>query len=230
MRKALWILSALPTIITAIVLQFMPDKIPAHYGISGEIDRWGSKFEYIIFPLVIIAVSILWEIIFSVFNKKAQNVPEDKQRTETVNNIKVMKITAVATTAVFGITHCFFLYKAYSEAGSGIAYLDLDGIKITCFLMGILFIVAGNYVPKTKLNGAIGLRISYSMYNDVTWSKSNLFGGLLLVISGVLTIFCSAIFNSTAALILMLVFLIVSVVVMILYAKKIYEEEKRKTE
>ena len=50
MRKALWILSALPIIITAIVLQFMPDKIPAHYGISGEIDRWGSKFEYIIFP------------------------------------------------------------------------------------------------------------------------------------------------------------------------------------
>ena len=45
MRKALWILTALPIIATAFVLQFMPDRIPAHYDFSGEIDRWGSKYE-----------------------------------------------------------------------------------------------------------------------------------------------------------------------------------------
>ena len=228
MKKALWILTALPIIATAFALQFMPDRIPAHYDFSGEIDRWGSKYELIVFPLVIIAISISWEVIFSIYNKKAQNASEDKQRAEMLNNIKVMKITAVATTALFVALHCFFLYKAYSEADSGLANLDIDGIKVTCFLLGIQFIILGNFIPKTKLNGAIGLRISYSMYNDVTWSKSNRFGGLALMISGVLTVVCSAIFSSAISLVLMLTFLTVSIIVMILYAKKVYEEEKRK--
>lgn len=208
----------------------MPDTIPMHYNASGEIDRWGSKYECIIFPLVIIAISVLWEIIFSVYNKKAGNASDDKQRAEVVNNIKVMKIIAVSTSVMFGITQCFFLFKAYFEADSGIAYPELDAIKVTCFLLGIMFIVLGNFIPKTKLNGAIGLRITYSMYNDVTWSKSNCFGGIALMISGVLTVISSAFFNSAAALVLMLSYLLISIIVMILYAKKVYEEEKKKTE
>ena len=33
-------------------------------------------------------------------------------------------------------------------------------------------------MPKTKKNGTIGVRISWSMYNDVTWAKSNYFGAI----------------------------------------------------
>ena len=95
MRKALWILTALPIIATAFVLQFMPDRIPAHYDFSGEIDRWGSKYELIVFPLVIIAISISWEVIFSIYNKKAQNASEDKQRAEILNNIRASLKTPV---------------------------------------------------------------------------------------------------------------------------------------
>ncbi|MGN0687321.1 MAG: DUF1648 domain-containing protein [Oscillospiraceae bacterium] len=230
MRKALWILSALPIIITAFALQFMPDKVPLHYNISGEIDRWGSKYEQIIFPLIIIGASILWEVIICFFNKKAQNASEDKQRAEAVNNIKVIKTAAVATTAVLFIMQCVFLYNAYTSAGSDIAYLEIDSMKITCLLLGIMFIVLGNILPKTKLNGAIGLRISYSMYNDVTWSKSNRFGGLVLIVAGVLTMICSVIFDAAVVIILMLVFIIAATIVMVMYAKKVYDIEKKREE
>ena len=81
--------------------------------------------------------------------------------------------------------------------------------------MGILFIFLGNVLPKTKLNGTIGLRCTYSMYNDVTWSKSNRFGGFALVIVGVLTVITSLIFNGVISMILMMAYLIASIIIKI---------------
>lgn len=43
----------LPLSVVLVSLQFLPDQIPAHYGISGEVDRWGSKYEILIFHLTI---------------------------------------------------------------------------------------------------------------------------------------------------------------------------------
>ena len=118
------------------------------------------------------------------------------------------------------------LYKACSTTELSVANAELDSIKITCILMGILFVFLGNVLPKTKLNSTIGLRCTYSMYNDVTRSKSNRFGGFALVIVGVLTVITSLIFNGVISMILMMILLIASVTIMIMYAKKIYDREK----
>ncbi len=228
MRKVLWVLAILPLAVTACVFQFMPDKIPAHYNFAGEIDRWGSKYESFIFPIVVIAMAIFWEAICSWYRKKATGEENEKQSAEIKNNIKVIGITAVCVTILFNILHYISLYKACTTTELSVLNVEIDSIKITCILMGILFVFLGNVIPKTKLNGTIGLRVTYSMYNDVTWSKSNRFGGLALVIVGVLTVITSLIFNGVISMILMMVYLIASIIIMISYAKKVYEEEKSK--
>ena len=225
MRKFLWILSILPLGVTACLFQFLPDKIPAHYNFAGEIDRWGSKYESFIYPICIIAIAIFWECLCSYYRKKTKTIEDDKQRAEAANNAKVIGITAISTAVLFNILHYISLYKACTITELSVANVEIDSIKITCILMGILFIFLGNVIPKTKLNGTIGLRCTYSMYNDVTWSKSNRFGGFALVIVGIIT---SLIFNGVISMILMMVYLIASVTVMIMYAKKIYDREKGK--
>lgn len=228
MRKALWILATLPLAVTACVFQFLPDKIPAHYNFAGEIDRWGSKYESFIYPICIIALAIFWECLCSYYRKKSKSVEDEKQRAEAANNAKVIGITAISTAVLFNILHYISLYKACTTTELSVANVEIDSIKITCILMGILFIFLGNVLPKTKLNGTIGLRCTYSMYNDVTWSKSNRFGGFAHVIVGVITVITSLIFNGVISMILMMIFLIASIIVMISYAKKVYEEEKVK--
>ena len=228
MRKVLWVLAILPLAVTACVFQFLPDKIPAHYNFAGEIDRWGSKYESFIYPICIIALAIFWECLCSYYRKKSKSVEDEKQRAEAANNAKVIGITAISTAVLFNILHYISLYKACTSSTLSVANVELDSIKITCILMGILFIFLGNVLPKTKLNGTIGLRCTYSMYNDVTWSKSNRFGGFALVIVGVLTVITSLIFNGVISMILMMIFLIASIIIMISYAKKVYEEEKVK--
>ncbi len=46
------VLIALGFVGTAVFLMVAPDLIPAHYNVAGEVDRMGSKFEYILFPVI----------------------------------------------------------------------------------------------------------------------------------------------------------------------------------
>lgn len=53
-KKLFYTLMFLPLIVSMIALIFLPDLIPVHYNIKNEIDRWGSKYEILIIPIIII--------------------------------------------------------------------------------------------------------------------------------------------------------------------------------
>lgn len=61
-NKILWLISAVPLIVTGIVLKSFPDKVPMHYDVSGNIDRWGSKNEQFIFPVFILCMTLFADI------------------------------------------------------------------------------------------------------------------------------------------------------------------------
>src|SRR5690625_1255473 len=39
------------------VWQSLPSEVPAHYNALGEVDRWGSKWEMLILPII---ATVLW--------------------------------------------------------------------------------------------------------------------------------------------------------------------------
>ena len=39
-------------IYTIVIWNQLPDQVPAHYNGAGEVDRWGSKWELIILPVI----------------------------------------------------------------------------------------------------------------------------------------------------------------------------------
>ena len=118
MKKTLWIISALVAIITAVAIQFMPDKIPAHYNLSGEIDRFGSKYELLIYPVIIFIMNIFWVVIIKNFEKKALNATDEKISAQCFSNIKVVSITAVVVTLFQTALHIFSIVKAYNISSS----------------------------------------------------------------------------------------------------------------
>ncbi len=54
-----FILMFLPLLVTIIVLPFLPDQIPAHYGFDNQVTRWGSKYETLIFPVITIIFGLV---------------------------------------------------------------------------------------------------------------------------------------------------------------------------
>lgn len=67
MKIIMWSVSVVSLIVTCFVLRFLPDKIPMHYDLNGNIDRWGNKTESLIFPIVILFVCLLWTLFIAVF-------------------------------------------------------------------------------------------------------------------------------------------------------------------
>lgn len=75
MKKKMWIVTIIPLIVTLVVLRFMPDSVPMHYDVMGEIDRWGSKYENLIFPIIIIAMTFFGKYLFRILKKKLIMIP-----------------------------------------------------------------------------------------------------------------------------------------------------------
>lgn len=52
----------------------LPDKVPAHFNSAGEVDRWGSKFELLILPIIVAFMAVFMQV-FEKF-PETHNYPE----------------------------------------------------------------------------------------------------------------------------------------------------------
>ena len=227
MKKIMWCAAMIPAIVTSIVLQFMPDKIPMHHDFAGNTDRWGSKTESFIFPIVILFVTLFWHLMILAFEKKAGRAETEKEQMEAKSNAKFLSIVGISQAVMFGIMHYFIMYSSYRQASLGSTKATVDIAKISCILCGILFIVLGNFMTKAKKNVVAGLRTTWSMYNDNTWRKSNRIGAICLIIAGVLTIVTTVFANGMVSTILLLVYVLLAAIVAVWYSKKVYDQEKK---
>lgn len=228
MKKIMWCAAMIPVIVTSIVLQFMPDTIPMHHDFAGNTDRWGSKTESFIFPIVILFVTFFWHLMILAFEKKAGRAETEKEQMEAKSNAKFLSIVGISQAVMFGIMHYFIMYSSYRQASLGSTKATVDIAKISCILCGILFIVLGNFMTKVKKNVVAGLRTTWSMYNDNTWRKSNRIGAICLIIAGVLTVVTTVFANGMVSTILLLVYVLLAAVVAVWYSKKVYDQEKKK--
>ncbi len=55
--------------------------------------------------------------------------------------------------------------------------LDLSGL-----LVGILYLILGNFIPKVKPNYSIGFRIPWALNDSDNWYHTHRFGGKCMVI------------------------------------------------
>ena len=223
----MWIISFIALAGTAIVLPYMPDSVPMHYDMSGNIDRWGSKYENMIFPIIILIMALFWTLFIRYYDRKAEEASNEKESAGSRSNAKVIGIAGLCTAVLFTVMQGFLLYGSYTEAISGAERETVDIGRVTCILMGILFIVIGNFMTKTRINSNVGVRVRWSRYNETTWRKSNRFGAIAFIIAGVLTILTAFFMkNSFAAVMIAVFYIILASIASVAYAHRVYRKEK----
>lgn len=201
----------------------MSDKVPMHYDVSGNVDRYGSKYENFIFPVSIIAITIFWLIFIWHYEKKAKSGSSEKEREEAKSNAKVFYFVAGGMVIMFGVMQLFFIYGNLVQERDNINYMPFDINVVVNVLLGILLIVMGNYMPKTKTNSAVGVRTPWSMKNDIVWAKSNRFGGIAGVFSGLLIIIQALLVKGIASTLISVVIIVVFAIISTVYSYYIYK-------
>lgn len=206
----------------------MNDKVAMHYDINGNVDRYGSKYENFIFPVSMIAITIFWLIFIWYYEKKAKSASQEREREEAKSNAKVIYFVAGGMTVMFGVMQCFFLYGNLVQERDNLNYLPFDINVITNVLLGILLIVLGNYLPKTKLNSTVGVRTPWSMQNDIVWAKSNRFGGMAGVFSGLVIIIQALLIKGMTSTLITVGIIVLFAIISTIYSYYIYKNLKTK--
>ncbi len=213
-KKLYYFLMFFPLFVVLASLQLLPDKIPAHYGISGEVDRWGSKYETLIFP----AITIIFGFIMLIVTKYAS-----KQEKVGNNNQKIGTLTGILSLLLFNVMTFYFLYADFNKI-KNLNSIPIDLSQLIFILLGVIMMILGNIMPKVKMNSMIGLRTTWSMKNEITWKKSQKFGGISFIIVGILIIITNLFTKSPISVFLSLAILIFSLPFDIYYTYKVAKE------
>ena len=224
MKKIIWSLAVIPTIVTAVALKFMPDTVPLHYNFAGEIDRWGSKYEHFLMPALLIVFVVLMQVITYFQEKKIEDEPTPREQASRRNNIKVVRIVTIVFEIFWLILICWMLWTSKENANLGTEQTATNIGQFIWIAMGILLVVIGNILPKSRMNSVIGVRTTWSMYNEETWSKSNRFGGIVLMVTGIAMVITSLILKESALIIVNIGLTVLSSIVILVYTYKVFKE------
>lgn len=210
-KKLFYILMFLPLVASIVALLFLPDLIPAHYNIENKVDRWGSKYEILIFPIV----TILFGQFLLIMGRIAK-----KQEVQGNNNEKNSLIIGICSLLIFNIISGVMIYSSLSKADK-LTFATFEFEQILFFFVGIIFIVIGNVMPKLKKNSVLGFRTKYSMKNDEIWKKCQRISGITTMITGVVILIFSLIFHHLTLYILTISTMVFSLITDLIYSHKI---------
>lgn len=146
----------------------LPEPMPIHWDGAGNPNgfapRWlGISFgplTSLLIPMVILFVTRL-----------------DPRRDHVDRSMKHLETIALGT-SIFGLAiQAVTLHAAMSEG------MTLDP-SLIMLLVGGLFIVIGNALPKFGSNFFIGIRTPWTLSSERVWHKTQRLGGILFVLGG----------------------------------------------
>ena len=159
----------LPILAGVILWNQLPDPMPSHWNASGEIDGWSSK-PFAIFGLPLIMLAAQWLCMLgTAADPKKNNHPE-----------KILHLVLWIIPVLSVVMHTVVYMIAL---GYGVRMEVIMPV-----LMGVLFVIIGNYLPKCKQNYTIGIKIPWTLNNEENWNKTHRFAGWLWTACGLLVI------------------------------------------
>ncbi|WP_046174781.1 SdpI family protein [Domibacillus indicus] len=169
--RYLWLITLIAFLAGFIAIPYLPDQIATHWGPSGEADGYSSKWFGAFFgPLMLLFVGGLL-IVSPKIDPRRQNYQK------FIGSYHI--IVNAAVTLLF-IVHLLTL-------ANGLGYPVKMGTAIPV-LIGLLFIVIGNYLPRIRPSYMIGFRTPWTLADDHVWTRTHRLGGFLFVIGGLVIV------------------------------------------
>ncbi len=202
----------IPVLVGLIWWDKLPDKMPIHWGISGEADGYASKpIAVFLVAILLSAVQIIFVFILTVAKSMEQKPLSDK----------VYKILLL----IFPIVSIYIGVVMY-----GAVFERRMNVSMTIQLMfAMVSILLGNYMPKVKQNGVVGVRLPWTLKDGNNWNKTNRLGGRLMVIVGFIFLLNSflQIGGEKGAMICLMGSLLIMVIIVTLYSYIIYKKDNK---
>lgn len=204
------LLIIIPFLYLGYIWNSLSEKVPIHWNSAGEINGWGNKSELVIIPILL---PLLTYIIFLV----TPMIDPKKKLQAMGNKYYQLKFCIVLLMSVLAL---FILHAANSKS-----FFNPNTVII---LIGLLFIIIGNYLPAVKANYFIGIKTPWTLENETVWRKTHQLAGKIWFPGGLLVIILSFIIKDSR--LLQIIFLIITGVITIIpivYSFLIFKKESQ---
>ena len=158
-----------PIVAGLILWDKLPAEVATHFGENGEPNGWSSK-EFAVFGMPVFLLAVHWFCaFFTGVDPKKENIS---------NKMMTLVLWICPVVAIFGCgsTYMYALDNSINTTAMGM------------LLVGCIFLVIGNYMPKVKQSYTIGIKLPWTLNSEENWNRTHRFAGGIWMLAGVLVL------------------------------------------
>ena len=182
----------------------LPETIATHFGTNGEADGWSSRaFTVFGLPAIMAGLNLLVRFALDTYPKKSN-------MNQTLRGLAgwIMPVMSVLLSAM--------------TLGNALGYaMHIE--TVVPLLVGLMLIVIGNYLPKTKQSYTMGIRLPWTLASEENWNRTHRIAGFLGVIGGILTVLLTLLRVGALWLVIILIVLLL-VLIPTVYSFVLYKK------
>ncbi|HRJ40988.1 MAG: SdpI family protein [Caldilineaceae bacterium] len=146
-------------------------SIPVHWGVDGQPDRYGGKWEgLLLMPLIFVGISVLFAFIPRI----------DPRRGNILNSQGAYQAVWWAMLIFFAGLHATLILNILGYNVSVGRFVPVG--------IGLMFLVIGRYMGRIRSNFLFGIRTPWTLTSELSWQKTHRLGGRLFMLLGLLLI------------------------------------------
>ena len=138
----------------------LPEQVPTHFDFSGTPNGWSSRtFAVFGMPGLMAAINLFLHICLE----------KDPRRANMSGALKHISLWIIPLLSLLtsGLT-----------LGAAMGW-PVHVETVIPVLVGVIFLVTGNYLPKTKQNTTMGIRLPWTLNSEEIWNRTHRLSGFL---------------------------------------------------
>ncbi len=161
------IVTILPILIGLILWNRLPNELATHFDMNNVADGWSTK-PFVVFglPFIVLGIHLLCTLA-TCMDPKNHKIGD-----------KIFKV-------VLWLIPAISWFSSLTTYGYNLG-ITINTTTYAMVLLGVVFIVIGNYLPKCRQNYTIGIKIPWTLNDEDNWNSTHRFAGKIWMIGGVI--------------------------------------------
>jgi uncharacterized membrane protein len=190
------IVCLLPIVLTIPFYGELPDTIAIHWNSAGVADSYLPKWAALFGLPVLLAVFNVFSQMYRMGDPKIKNVSAA---------MTLLRNWLPGVLSVVMFPTMLFIALGY----------DIPVVMIGASLVGVVLIICGNYLPKSRQNYTVGIKLPWTLSDVNNWNKTHLMAGRLWIAGGLVMIVSAFLLTGNPLVFLILIVAVIIVIVLL---------------
>lgn len=204
---------SIPLIYAASIYSSLPEIIPTHFNLEGKADGFGNKSTVWFISLFLSAISASVYLLI-------KNLPKIDPKKTAGQSPELFHKIAILLVVFLCAMNLIIIYSTKTRS--------FNVTNLILPLIGLLFMVLGNYMHSIKPNYFVGFRLPWTLENEDNWHETHHLVSKIWVAGGLLITFATLLLPPIIGFILFFTVMIVMVVVPAVFSYKYFKNHQQK--